>query len=52
VGYGHKDVVELLLASKAEDNPRDKNGNAPLHFAVSNKHQDVADLLRQRGGRE
>jgi ankyrin repeat protein len=49
---GRKDVVELLLANKAEINAKDKGGNTPLRAAASNGHKDVAELLRQHGGHE
>ena len=42
---GRKDVVELLLANKAELDARDKNGKTPLHFAASYDHRDVLELL-------
>jgi ankyrin repeat protein len=42
----------LLLASKAEINEKDNNGATPMHLALAKKHQDVAELLRQHGGRE
>ena len=29
---GHKDVVELLLANKAEVNAKDNHGETPLHY--------------------
>ncbi len=32
--YGHKDVVELLLANKADVNARAKDGAAPLYLAA------------------
>jgi ankyrin repeat protein len=32
--WGHKDVVELLLANKAEVNATDKHGQTPLHKAA------------------
>lgn len=47
---GHKDVVALLLAHGAEINATTSYGWTPLHFAVYYKHNDVADLLRLRGG--
>jgi ankyrin repeat protein len=49
---GHKDVVELLLANKAEVNAKNTNGATPLHLAASAGHKDVAELLRQHGGLE
>jgi hypothetical protein len=42
---GHKDVVELLLASKADVNAKSKNGWTPLHEAAANGYKDVAELL-------
>ncbi len=41
---GHKDVVELLIANKADVNALNLNFT-PLHAAVMNHHPDVADLL-------
>lgn len=42
---GHKDVVELLLAYKADANARSLRGWTPLHFAAANGHRDVVALL-------
>jgi ankyrin repeat protein/beta-lactamase regulating signal transducer with metallopeptidase domain len=44
--YGHKDVVQLLLANKADVNEKDEDGRTPLH-AVTRK--DVAQLLLAKG---
>ena len=41
---GHKDVVQLLIANKADINAFNQNFT-PLHAAVMNRHPDVADLL-------
>ncbi len=41
---GHKDVVELLIANKADVNALNQNFT-PLRAAVLNHHPDVADLL-------
>jgi ankyrin repeat protein len=49
---GHKDVVELLLANKADVNAKDAHGKTPLFFAAIHDHVDVAELLRQHGGHE
>ncbi len=49
---GHKGVVELLLANHAEVNARDNTGRTPLGIAVLRKYHDLAELLRQHGGRE
>ncbi len=43
---GHKEVVELLLASGAEVNATiKKQGLTPLHFAVVRRQMDVIKLL-------
>ena len=42
---GHKDVAELLLASKAEVNAKDSYSETPLHWAADFGHKDVAELL-------
>ena len=48
----HKDVVEFLLANRAEVNPKDNNGLTPLGLASLYGYQDVVELLRQHGGHE
>ena len=48
----HKEVVELLLAYKAEVNAKGNEGSTPLHLAAVEGHKEVADLLRQHGGHE
>ena len=40
-----KDVVELLLANKAEVNAKDNEGKTPLHIAAGFGRKDVAELL-------
>lgn len=42
---GHKEVVELLLANKANVNANDNHGVTPLHMAAGNGHKDVAEAL-------
>ena len=42
---GDKDLVELLLANKADVNARTNAGDTPLHCAASNGHKDVVEFL-------
>jgi ankyrin repeat protein len=41
----HKDVVEILLETKADINARDNNGLTPLHCASGAGYKDVVELL-------
>ena len=46
VKNGHKDVVELLLASNADVNAKEsKVAKTPLHFAAEEGHSDIAKML-------
>ena len=49
---GSVEIAEMLLANDAEINARDTANVTPLHAAVFFKHDDVARLLRERGGLE
>ena len=42
---GHRVVVQLLLANKAQVNSTDDYCNAPLQLAARHGHKDVAELL-------
>ena len=44
--YGHTDVVKLLCNAGANTEIKDKTGSNPLHYAVQNGHNEVAQLLR------
>jgi ankyrin repeat protein len=45
--YGHKEVVEVLLAFHADVGAEDKNGDTALHLAAAKGRQEVvAPLLR------
>jgi len=48
----YKEMVELLLANKADVNPTNNDGVTPYALAVKNGHQDAARLLLQHGGHE
>jgi len=55
--YGHKDVVELLLAKGADVNAKDINRGTPLHSAAGGAistietqgHTDAVELLLAKG---
>jgi ankyrin repeat protein len=49
---GSVELAELLLAHHADVNARDAANVTPLHAAIFFKHDDVARLLRERGGIE
>lgn len=46
---GHKEVVQLLLRSKAEVNLQDAEGKTPLIKAVECQHGDIARILLDQG---
>jgi ankyrin repeat protein len=50
--FGRTNMVELLLANGADVNAVDVNGRAPLYYAECHGHVDVAELLRQHGGKD
>ena len=49
--FGHKEVVELLIAKGADVNARGFLGITPLDRAIRDKHPKIADLLRKHGGK-
>jgi ankyrin repeat protein len=44
-GLGHKDVVEFLLANKADVKAEDDIGFTPLHVAACMGYKDIVELL-------
>jgi len=42
---GHKDIVNFLIANKADVNAQGWGGFTPLHYAAGSGHKDVAGLL-------
>ena len=47
VSGGHKEIVELLIASDADVNAKDIGGYTPLDYTEG----ETADLLRKHGGK-
>jgi ankyrin repeat protein len=47
---GHANVVEFLLANRADVNVKDSRGHTPMHLAVEQRHLDVVEVLRHYGG--
>ena len=48
-GFGHIDIVDILLEAGESANVRDTNGNTPLTLACSNDRQAVMNKLLQAG---
>jgi hypothetical protein len=48
-GFGHKEVVQLLLDFKAEVDAKNKNGYTPLYVAARSGQKDVVELLLAHG---
>ena len=49
--FGHKEVVELLIAKGADVNAKGDGGTTPLDRAIINDETENADLLRKHGGK-
>jgi ankyrin repeat protein len=49
---GHTDVVELLVAHKADVNAVNQRGWTPLHVALKNGRAETAERLRHHGAHE
>ena len=49
--FGHKEVVELLIAKGADVNAKGDGGTTPLDRAIINDEPEIADLLRKHGGK-
>jgi cytohesin len=49
--WGHKEIIELLIAKGANVNAKDEDGDTPLDWAIEDNHTEVPDLLRKHGGK-
>lgn len=47
---GHRDMVDLLLTTKADVNAKDNSGSTPLHQAAAaqGEHSDIVEVLLAR----
>jgi ankyrin repeat protein len=43
--YGYKTIVELLLATGVDPDPKDNDGRMPLSYAASNGYEAVVEFL-------
>ena len=54
-GFGHKEIVEILIANGADVNTKGYKGSTPLDDAIGTPsrvvHPETADLLRKYGGK-
>ncbi|HEU0048692.1 MAG TPA: ankyrin repeat domain-containing protein, partial [Nitrososphaera sp.] len=50
VHRGDKELTQILLAAGAEANAKNGEGQSALTIALEKSHEEVADLLRRRGG--
>ena len=46
---GHLEIVDILLASKADPTMTNAQGNTALHWACVNGHEDVVVRLLEKG---
>src|SRR5437762_2253717 len=46
---GSKEMMELLLAYKADVNAEDDEGGTPLHWAADGGHKEIVELLLAHG---
>jgi ankyrin repeat protein len=50
--YGHKAVVELLLANVADISAETPSGETPMQIAKERGHTEIVELLRKHGAKE
>ena len=49
VFFGHKEIVEFLIAEGADVNAKNNAGSTPLYLAQGKRHHAIAELLAQHG---
>jgi ankyrin repeat protein len=47
--FGHRDIVEFLIAEGADVNAKNNAGSTPLYLAKGKGHKEIAALLTQHG---
>jgi uncharacterized protein len=48
-GFGHKEIVELLLSQGASVKAKDSNGDTPLHTAVISNRKEIVEMIIGKG---
>jgi hypothetical protein len=46
--HGYIDIVKFLVENGANIHVNDGHANAPLKYALENKHMDVVEYLREQ----
>ena len=49
--WGNGEIVELLIVENAKMNAMDVEGQTPLDVAIQYMRTEIADLLREHGGK-
>ncbi len=52
VFFGHREIVEFLIAEGADVNAKNNAGSTPLYLAKGKGHHAIAELLVQHGATE
>lgn len=52
VKYGLNNLSKMLIKKRININIQNKEGNTALHYALSSKNFDMADILRKSGAKE
>ena len=50
--FGHKDIVEFLIAEGADVTAKNNAGSTSLYLANGKGHKEIVELLKQHGATE